>query len=110
MRDRANDLAILQNRAAAHSLHHAAGLRKKLLVRHAQQQISRAAGRRIDFFDLNIILACFIAGNGGQDRRPAGLDLILLCNRQRRAGDLCRVLLYAAIIYGELKDNLKIFL
>lgn len=49
MRNRANDLAILQNRAAAHSLHHTAGLRKKLLVRHAQQQISRAAGRRIDF-------------------------------------------------------------
>ena len=37
MRDRANDLAILQNRAAAPSLHPAAGLRKKLLVRHAQQ-------------------------------------------------------------------------
>lgn len=92
MRDRANDLAILQNRAAAHSLHHAAGLRKKLLVRHAQQQISRAAGRRIDFFDLNIILAGFIAGNGGQDRRLAGLDLILFCNRQRRTGDVCRVL------------------
>ena len=60
MRDRANDLAILQNRAAAHSLHHAAGLCKKFLVRHAQQQISRAAGRRIDFFDLNIILACLL--------------------------------------------------
>ena len=61
-----------------------------------QQQISRAAGRRIDFFDLNIILARFIAGNGGQDRRLAGLDLVLFCDRQRRADDLrcvlCRVL------------------
>ena len=38
---RANKPPILHDGAAAHPLHHAAGLREQLFIRHAQQEVSR---------------------------------------------------------------------
>ena len=75
MRDRADEPPVLQDGAAAHALHDAAGLRQQGAVRDGQPEIAPLRLIRLDGDDLHGIFARLRAGNVGEDRRAAGVDL-----------------------------------
>ena len=64
-----------------------------------QQKVARAAGRRVDLFDLNVVCACFFALHGCKDLRFSGFSLAFSGNGQRlRAKLLC-------VLGGKLSKN-----
>ena len=85
MRHRADEAAVLQDRAAAHPLHDPAGFLQQCGVRHTDQEIARRLTLRIDFHDLHRVLLRLIAGDIGEDRRRAGFHLVGLCHGNRLA-------------------------
>ena len=84
MRDRADEPPVLQDGAAAHALHDAAGLRQQGVVRDGQPEVAPLRLVRLDGDDLHGIFARLRAGNVGEDRRAAGVDLCGGGRGQRR--------------------------
>src|SRR5574344_1545211 len=87
----AHQLAVLQNGAAAHALHYAAGGLQQLRVGNAQEQ---AAGRilvTVDLDDLHLILPDLITADGGTDHGSAGFHFLSRCHRHSlpRGEEIC---------------------
>ena len=77
MGDSARQLAVLDNRAAAHPLHNPAGGLKQVRVGHADHQIAVGVPRRhIDPLNAHLAAARRGAGNGGQDLRIPQFNLL----------------------------------
>jgi len=74
----ADQLAVLDDRASAHSLHDAAGLAQELLVGDAQDHIlALGAVAVIDPFNFGIKILGAAAVDGGQDFHGAGFHFLL---------------------------------
>ena len=74
MRHRTHQLPVLQDRAAAHALYDAAGLRQQRLVRHRDEQIPAVFCVRVDAVDADGKALDLFAVHIGQDLRRAGRD------------------------------------
>ena len=83
--DCANQLSILDNWAAAHSLDNAARFRQKLRVGYANDHISAVGGiGQVDFFDGNrVLLGCF-SFYGAENICVAYLNLLTHCKGDSR--------------------------
>ena len=92
MRHRADELAVLQNRAARHPLHNAARGLQQRRIRHGQQ-VARAAVFAVNAADLHRVIDRRVPRNGRTYDRRAGFDRVV---RRRLHGRALRRLGHGA--------------
>ena len=81
MRDRADEPAVLQNRASGHALDDATGFLQKALVRDGQEQVPAVFGLRIKLVDAHTIFLDTASVHICKDHGLAGMNLRRACNR-----------------------------
>ena len=97
MRYRADQLAVLQDRTAAHALHDAAGFLRKLRIGYAEHHAAPVfVVRRIELDNLDRITLHAVAVHVGQDFRVTDFDFV--CRRDRHTLQLAvqRIVRYGA--------------
>ena len=77
MRHRADELPVLQDRAAAHALHDPARAGAELRIGHAEHDVL-AVAVAVNAADARGELPCLPAVHGGEDGGRAGADLARL--------------------------------
>ena len=76
-----HQLSVLENGAAAHALHNAAGNFQQFRIGDADRHVAGAVcAAVVDFLQRDVIGFRRVAGNGAEDLCGSGLDLLLQCH------------------------------